>query len=101
MPERVKPATAAEERASQCMACECCGFRFVASALERHLAEAHLGGLEQELKHLREGARLFALSVKIDTEGLSEDELEKYSFAAGAWLILEETRQKEVRACPN
>jgi hypothetical protein len=97
MPERVVPWKDGDARC-HCTHCDCCGFLFRTEDLGQHQREAHLGGREQEQKHLREAARLLALCVKIDAaDELDEDKLEQYSVDLGNWLTADELRQKEVR----
>jgi hypothetical protein len=84
---------------THCTHCMCCGYLFRTLELDRHLAEAHLGGHEQEQKHLREAARLLDLCVWLDDDGSppDEDTLEQYSIDLAAWLSADAKRSKEVR----
>ena len=81
-----------------CTHCQCCGWLFPSVEIEQHLKEAHLGGQREELRHLREAARLLKLGVELDiSDGPNEDALEQYSADVAAWLTAEDTRQVAVR----
>lgn len=96
MPRTIAPWRDGDTRA-HCTHCSCCGYLFRTDEILIHINEAHLGSRENEMKHLRDGARLFAMCVRIDTEEYTDQELLQYSLDSANWLNAEETRQKTVR----
>ena len=96
MTRTIQPWRDGDERTG-CNHCPCCGYLFRISEIVAHINEAHLGSPDREQEHLRNGARLLSLCVRIDSGDVPDQELLTYSLDLANWLDAEEKRQKTVR----